>query len=86
MAILTTNLLSFFFFQQILNIRIAIDIIASYHISTICFMANIQPADSNAAIGTVISQAKAMLRKSFHETPSPPREAQPTQTTEPTLQ
>ncbi|CAG5101604.1 Protein of unknown function [Cotesia congregata] len=57
-----------------------------YHISTICFMATMHPAESNPAAGTVISQAKAMFRKSVQETPSPPREAQPTQTTDPTLQ
>ena len=45
-----------------------------------------QPADNKPATGTVTNHANAMFRKSVQETPSPPREAQPTQTTEPTLQ
>jgi len=45
-----------------------------------------QPADRHPAIGTVISHANAILRNSFHDTPSPPREAHPTHTTDPTLQ
>lgn len=45
-----------------------------------------QPADNMPAMGTVISQANAMFRNSFQDTPSPPRDAQPTHTTEPTLQ
>lgn len=45
-----------------------------------------QPADRQPVIGTVITQANAILRKSLHETPPPPREIQPTHTTDPTLQ
>lgn len=45
-----------------------------------------KPAERSPAMGTVTSQAKAMLRKMPQETPSPPCEAQPTHTTEPTLQ
>lgn len=45
-----------------------------------------QPADRHPAIGTVINHANAILRNSFHDTPLPPREAHPTQTTDPTLQ
>lgn len=45
-----------------------------------------QPADRQPATGTVISHANAILRNSFHDTPSPPCEAHPTHTTEPTLQ
>lgn len=49
-------------------------------------MASIQPAERTPARGTVMIQANAILRNNFHDTPSPPRDAQPTQTTDPTLQ
>lgn len=46
----------------------------------------IQPAERQPAIGTVITHAHTILRNNFHDTPSPPREAHPTHTTDPTLQ